>query len=406
MSVLTSSKFVSTAAAGKDWRDVSKAILEALEPVRKDRPYNLGFLYVTDVMSSDIQSMLNIFKSVLNIENWVGTVGVGICASGKSYIDQPAASMLLGAFEEDDYFVFNAETFENAIPESWKDWLKLHDPMLSVAHANPISDNDPVLQIEAMEQNLGGFMVGGFSSSRHEHFQFAGDSFGSDLSGVTFSSDLQVATTLSQGCVPVGPQHTITLADEFLIKELDSQKAVAVFEEDLRSMAMTEIDQDPDTIMIDEDAVSNIELLPPHIQKLFQRQVHVAFPVLQSDQNDFLVRNIVQADPKEGTMRIDHPVVNGEQIMFVQRDGETIRADLSKKLIELRTRVQKETGDFKPLGALYFSCVARAPKTEQDDEMLLIRDIIGDVPLAGFYANGEINNARIYGYTGILVLFL
>ena len=39
-------------------------------------------------------------------------------------------------------------------------------------------------------------------------------------------------------------------------------------------------------------------------------------------------------------------------------------------------------------------------------EMALLREGLGDVPLVGFSCAGEISNARLYGYTGVLALFL
>ena len=36
----------------------------------------------------------------------------------------------------------------------------------------------------------------------------------------------------------------------------------------------------------------------------------------------------------------------------------------------------------------------------------MIRDAVGKIPLVGIYANGEISNSRLYGYTGVLTLFL
>jgi small ligand-binding sensory domain FIST len=38
--------------------------------------------------------------------------------------------------------------------------------------------------------------------------------------------------------------------------------------------------------------------------------------------------------------------------------------------------------------------------------MSLIRSALGDVPLIGFFCNGEISHNRLYGYTGVLTLFL
>ena len=61
-----------------------------------------------------------------------------------------------------------------------------------------------------------------------------------------------------------------------------------------------------------------------------------------------------------------------------------------------------------PKGGVYVSCVARGPNLfgKDSEELKMIREVLGDFPLAGFYANGEISNNRLYGYTGVLTLFL
>ena len=38
-------------------------------------------------------------------------------------------------------------------------------------------------------------------------------------------------------------------------------------------------------------------------------------------------------------------------------------------------------------------------------EMRIVAEEMGDFPLVGFFANGEISNNRLYGYTGVLTLF-
>ena len=59
-------------------------------------------------------------------------------------------------------------------------------------------------------------------------------------------------------------------------------------------------------------------------------------------------------------------------------------------------------------GGLYFSCLSRGHNLfgEAGIELQIVRDVIGDVPLAGFFANGEISHKRLYGHTGVLALFL
>ncbi|MGH8647471.1 MAG: hypothetical protein ACREX4_24645 [Gammaproteobacteria bacterium] len=39
-------------------------------------------------------------------------------------------------------------------------------------------------------------------------------------------------------------------------------------------------------------------------------------------------------------------------------------------------------------------------------ELKLLREELGDFPLTGFSCNGEISSDRLYGYTGVLTLFL
>ena len=59
------------------------------------------------------------------------------------------------------------------------------------------------------------------------------------------------------------------------------------------------------------------------------------------------------------------------------------------------------------LGALYFSCSGRggphfgAPSAEAQ----IVQHALGDVPLVGFFAAGEIARHHLYGYTGVLTVF-
>ena len=55
-----------------------------------------------------------------------------------------------------------------------------------------------------------------------------------------------------------------------------------------------------------------------------------------------------------------------------------------------------------------FTCVARGSNLfgAGSTELRLIQRSLGEVPLAGFFGNGEISHDRLYGYTGVLALFL
>ena len=179
-------------------------------------------------------------------------------------------------------------------------------------------------------------------------------------------------------------------------------------------MAMEKLGKDPSEIIIaasdDGDEQGGVwEEIPKEFQDVFHGEVHVAFPVTGSDQNDFMVRNILQMDYDAGGMAVAQHVYHGDRVMFVHRNQDTMKRDLTRMLVELRQRVESEQGNFYPKGAVYISCMARAGYDfgeDYADELSLIREVIGEIPLVGFYAGGEILNGRIYGHTGILNLFL
>lgn len=400
--------FSSAAASGSDWRDTSKAVLEKLEAARKSKPApNFGFLYITDFLAEDATSIFNLFRSVLGIENWVGCVGVGVISEDGAFIDKPAISALIGYIPEDHFRIFSFGSdvdlkSEHAIEK----WLNSNTALLGIVHGDPTLDNDPILALENLERILGGFLVGGFGSSRTKQFQIADGLLCDSISGVIFSSEIPVATTLSQGCQPISDFCTITKSDERAILEIDHKPALEIFQKVLRQYAAKKLGKPLPTFEADIAAIQSSEHIPEEYIPLFQGQIHVALPLNQSDQKDYMVRSITSMSIDEGSFSISQDVPTGRHILFVERTQEAISCDLSKSLVTLRERILHEHGCFKPKAALYVSCVARVPNAKENhDEIRLIREIIGDIPLTGFYASGEINNGRLYGYTGVLTVF-
>lgn len=417
MSLFTSSHFASAAASGTDWRDTTKNVLEKLEAVRTENDhFNFGFLYISDHLADDVTSIYNLFKSVMDIDNWIGSVGMGVLGCGEAYIDQPAISALIGRFDDDAFCIFpqtrhDVDTSENFIRSQAevKEWLGRNDPMLTFVHADPMAEEDPVSLLQELERTTGGFVLGGLTSSRSEHFQIANAVCENSVSGCFFSNTVPVATMLSQGCEPVSKTHTITKADYNVIEELDGKSALEVFQGDIKKLALERTKKSENSL---EGAFLGIELhehIPEEFKALFRGQIHVALPIASSDQQDYMVRNLTGVDPSSGSFSISQPIYVGDSLLFVERGEDTVTRDLSRSLLALRSRVQNTYGQFSPKGAIYISCIARGftefshPKNY---EMDLIREIVGNIPMAGFYAGGEISNARLYGYTGVLTLFL
>ena len=96
----------------EDWAGIAKSLAEGLTgdgggPGGGDGGEEdfLGFLYLTDMIADDLGSILTYLRQTTGIEDWVGTVGIGICASGVEYFDRPAAVAMVASLPKEGYFV-------------------------------------------------------------------------------------------------------------------------------------------------------------------------------------------------------------------------------------------------------------------------------------------------------------
>ena len=64
------------------------------------RPFNLGFVYATSALAGSFAEIVAGLRRRTGIANWVGTVGHGICATGREYFDEPAVVALAGHFPD------------------------------------------------------------------------------------------------------------------------------------------------------------------------------------------------------------------------------------------------------------------------------------------------------------------
>lgn len=132
--------------------------------------------------------------------------------------------------------------------------------------------------------------------------------------------------------------------------------------------------------------------------------IFAALPVAGSDTGDYVIRTLIGIDITDGSLAIGETVETGQSIQFARRDRDGAEADMDRMLAGLRRRLDGRT----PRAALYVSCLGRGPNLfgEGGGELSRIRTLTGDAPLIGFFANGEVSSDRLYGYTGVLTLFL
>jgi len=363
-------------AAADDWREAVEACLAGLGPV--PAAGNLGFLYVTDDLADHMEEVLRTFRGGTGVTHWVGAVGVGICATGVEYYERPAVAAMVGEFPNGSFRVFPAMVRDlDDFNDRNGDWISENAPYLALVHADPANPYTEVLVKQLAARTSSGFLVGGLASSREKVYLYADGITHGGVSGVLFSEQVAIVTRLSQGCSPIGPQRTVTEAQRNVMIRLDGEPALDVLKQDIG------------------------EILSRDLSRI-GGYIFAGLPIAGSDTGDYLVRHLTGIDPQNGLVAIGDLVEQGAQVMFCRRDANTAREDLLRMLESANKALSGP-----PRGGVYVSCLGRGINLfgRNSEELRLIRTELGDFPLVGFYANGEISRDRLYGYTGVLTLF-
>ncbi|MGY8997319.1 MAG: FIST signal transduction protein [Alphaproteobacteria bacterium] len=368
LSQLSARRFALGHATAETWQQAARAVAEQLGDRDDDE---LGFVYVTDHFSDHLGDIASFLAGATGTLNWCGTIGIGICATGVEYFDRPAVVAMTCSFPGSNHALFTS--LDEAIT-SYAEMGSAPGGAFCIVHGDPRRE-ELMGDVPRLARDTDGFLVGALTSSRASFAQLAGRPAASSLAGLLMTN-ARVATGLTQGCMPLGGYHQVTQARENLVIALDGKPAMDVFVETLS-----------------EAGISDLREL--------SGALHVALPVTGSDMGDYLVRNLVGLDPDEGTIMIGDNVQPGDALMFCKRDQEAAETDLRRMLHDLKARA------LRPVGGLYFSCLARGPGMfgEEGRELAIIEEVLGDLPIVGFFGNGEISFDRLYAYTGVLTLF-
>lgn len=195
---------------------------------------------------------------------------------------------------------------------------------------------------------------------------------------------LRLRTVLSQGCRPIGPTFVITKAEANVIYELGGRPALLQLKE-----------------LFDQ--------LPVREQQMVQRALHLGRVVDeyqdQRGQGDFLVRNVHGLDGDSGGITVGDYMRIGQTVQFHIRDEESASAELAQLLANVR-----DDGLAVNRGVLLFSCNGRGTRlfSEPHHDATAIQQRLGSVPLAGFFAMGEIGPVAkqnyMHGFTASIAL--
>ena len=396
--------FLHAHATHPDWR-MALALAEAQLQAQKSALWGeagpsaatLGFVYLTDHYSPHAQALMEALQANWPGVSWVGTVGVGVAACGVEYFDEPALVMMLGAVPHGRFRVFSGARPLNGI-EAWT----------ALVHADPATPDLPELIAEMSDRTGSAYLFGGLTASRGASWQLADGAFEGGLSGVAFGRDVHLISRVTQGSQPVSRARRITACEQHLVLELDGRPALDCLAEDLG------IDLDEPRRAIPTLRQTLVGLLAADVPSSVGARGGNFGP-------DVRVRHLVGLDPTRRAFAVAEQLTVGMHLAFCRRDVEAARRDLVRICSEIREELAEtlpavatvpDSGPLDPVqrvaGALYVSCSGRggAHFGGPSAELQIIQHALGNVPLVGFFAAGEIARHHLYGYTGVLTAFL
>lgn len=232
--------------------------------------------------------------------------------------------------------------------------------------------------------------IGGLASAARrpgENRLYLGpNSYSTGTVGIALTGNVIVDTVVAQGCRPIGEPMFVTACRDNLLLALDGRPPLDV----LRDL---------------------YERLPGEDRDVFR---HSLFLGLVMDEHrerygcgDFLVRNLVGVSEEPRGLVIGGPLRENLVVQFHLRDRRTSEEDLDSLLRQYAAQSRGRP----PAGSLLFSCLGRGAHLygESDHDSSVFRNLVGEVPLGGFFCSGEIGQVHgrtfLHGYTSAFAMF-
>ena len=379
--------------------NIESGTLEATEKILSQldgKSADLTVIFISPHFAERYQEIPAMIRKRFDPGLLIGCSGGGIIGQGQEVEQQPAFSITSAHLPGVNLQAIQAETSElpnqDTGPGVWHDWLKV--PAKSQPHfiflADPFSFRGEEFLSGVDFAYPNSKKVGGLASGAQTgggNALYLGDKIYSEgLIGVALSGNIEMDTIVAQGCRPIGHSMQITKCKQNMLLELNNTPPMEVLQE------INETLNENDRNLMKTSLFLGIEMDP-----------------LKDDpgQGDFLIRNLMGVDHSSGALAIGSLLREGQLVQFHLRDKVMSAKDLELLLSRYQSGGKADDAS----GALLFSCLGRGQylygKRNHDTEMF--KDKLGDVPLGGFFCNGEIGpvgkTTFLHGYTSSFGIF-
>lgn len=359
-------------------------------------PVALGLVFMTPKFFPHAKQVLEILQVHARIPLLLGCSSGGLIAGAEEIEEDAGISLglysLPGAKLKGVHFT--QEQVENAItpgywhaetgvnPEDTSGWLTFVDPY----HIDSEGWLRSWSEAYAPAPILGGLASGDFND-RITQVYLNGEVFEEGGVALSVGGDVRLASVLSQGCTPIGDTWTLTRVNQNVIQQIGNRPAYKVLEETVRNLSA------------DDQKKAQGNLLIGLVVNEYLEDFH---------RGDFLIRNLLGADPNSGAIAIGAMPRLGQTIQFQRRDATAANEDM----VELLERAEQNLAGKPVYGACLCSCNGRGLGLfkEPNHDAATVQEHLGPTGLAGFFCNGEIGPIGeknfLHGFTASLALFV
>ena len=354
---------------------------------------DLAFVFASHHYATRFDELAPSLKQTLGATVLLGCTGETVIGGGHECEDSPALSVWCASIPNATLSPFQLafeETPDGALclglPEDLADH---HKDMRAVFVLGEPFTSSPLSIIELIAAELPRTpLIGGMASGGgpNENRLFFNDRMmDSGAIGVALCGGPNVRSSVSQGCRPIGEPFIVTRAERNVIYELGGVAPL-------------------------ERLQSIYPELPQRDQKLVENGIHLGVVMNEYQETfqrgDFLIVNVHGADRTNGALRTGGMIRIGQTVQFHIRDAETADEDLRCLLDQHRSSAKAAHR-----AALLFSCNGRGSRmfTDPNHDALAVQECLGPIPLAGFFAQGELgpigDKNYIHGFTASIALF-
>jgi small ligand-binding sensory domain FIST len=357
---------------------------------------SLGLVFMSPKFFSEAKQILEILRVHAQIPLLVGCSSQGLIAGPEEIEDSAGISLALYSLPgaELKAIHFTQEQVEEANgpgywhletgiePKQTNGWLAFIDPFHLDSEAWLRTWNEAYAPLPV----LGGLASGIFEDQTTQVY-LNGDVFEEGGVAISIGGDVKPVGVISQGCTPIGQTWTLTKVEQNIIQEIGNRPAYEVLAETFEGLSQQEKRTVRGNLFI--GLVVNEYLEDFH-------------------RGDFLIRNLLGADPKSGAIAVGALPRAGQTVQFQRRDAAAAEEDMN----ELLDRAKIKLGAAIIYGGCLCSCNGRGRGLfgEPNHDAQKVQQRFGPVGLAGFFCNGEIGPIGeknfLHGFTASLALFV